>query len=60
MIILSIRCGGYYIAVDFQNKENITNGSIYNKDLDGNNTFKKFHMNKLIELNLKSFLKDVK
>lgn len=44
-----IDCGGYYIAVCiFKNKINITNNSIYKKELDGDTTFQKFHMNTII------------
>ena len=44
-----IDCGGYFIAVCiFKNKINITNESIYKKEIDGNNTFQKFHMNTII------------
>ena len=39
-------CGGYFIAICiFKNKINITNEYVYNKKLDGDNTFQKFHMN---------------
>ena len=39
-------CGGYFIAVCiFKNNVNVTNDYIYNKEIDKNNTFQKFHMN---------------
>ena len=42
-------CGGYFIAVCiFKNKINITNESVYKKEIDGDNTFQKFHMNTII------------
>lgn len=44
-----INCGGYYIAVCiFKNKINVTNEYIYKKNLHGNNTFQKYHMNTII------------
>lgn len=44
-----IDCGGYFIAVCiFKKKINITNELIYKKEIDGNNTFQKFHMNTII------------
>ena len=39
-------CGGYFIAVCiFKNNVNVTNDYIYNKEIDKDNTFQKFHMN---------------